>query len=78
MGGSLPEPARACRLLASLSDPFRPVPPDVACSQIYAGPQVALVAGTYRGKRVWTVFKRTDSCQTARWDRLRFLFPVSL
>jgi hypothetical protein len=73
--GSLPHAGRACRLLRALRDPFAPVPPAEACTQIYGGPQVALVRGTFLGRRIWTYFKRTDGCQTARWNRVAFLFP---
>jgi hypothetical protein len=76
-GGSLPSPAGACRKLARLDEPFRPVPGDVACSQIFAGPQVALVTGKYQGRRIWARFRRTDSCQTARWNRVAFLFRAA-
>jgi Subtilisin inhibitor-like len=75
--GTLPGPARACRLLSTLRDPFAPVPPDQICTQIYGGPQVALVRGTFLGRRVWTYFKRNDGCQIARWNRVTFLFPAS-
>src|SRR5207302_11152386 len=51
-GGTLPKPAKACRKLAALGRPFAPVPPGVACSQIFAGPQVALVTGSYDGHRI--------------------------
>ena len=75
--GTLPRPARACRLLLALRDPFAPLPADQACTQIYGGPQVALVRGTFLGRRIWTSFKRSDGCQIARWNRLTFLFPAS-
>jgi Subtilisin inhibitor-like len=73
--GTLPQAARACRRLASLDRPFAPVAAGVACSQIYAGPQVALVTGRFGGSRISARFRRTDSCQTERWNRLAFLFP---
>jgi len=75
--GTLPGPARACRLLQALRDPFAPVPPDAACTQIYGGPQVALVRGTFLGRRIWTYFKRNDGCQIARWNRVMFLLQAS-
>jgi hypothetical protein len=75
--GTLPRPARACRLLRALRDPFAPLPPDEVCTQIYGGPQVALVRGTYLGLRIWRYFKRNDGCQIARWNRVMFLFPAS-
>ena len=74
-GGTLPRPAAACRALAALERPFAPVPKDVGCTQIYGGPQVARVTGTFRGRRTWATFKRSDGCEIARWNRVRFLFP---
>lgn len=73
--GSLPNAARACRSLASLKNPFAPVPKDVACTEIYGGPAEAVVSGRYASRRVWARFTRSDGCQIDRWDRHRFLFP---
>jgi hypothetical protein len=75
-GGTLPRPARACERLLRLRDPFAPVPRDVACTEIYGGPQEAEVHGTYRGRRVDARFNRTDGCEIARWNKVRFLFPL--
>jgi hypothetical protein len=75
VGGTLPRAAAACRHLTTLHDPFAPVTPGVACSHIYGGPQLALVTGSFHDSRVWTYFRRTDSCQTERWNRVAFLFP---
>jgi hypothetical protein len=50
------------------------VPATTVCTQVYGGPQVAVVSGTLRGRPVWARFKRTDSCQIERWNRVRFLF----
>ena len=74
-GGTLPRPAAACRQLAALDRPFAPVPKDMACTAIFGGPQVARVTGTFRGRRVWATFRRTDGCEIARWNRVRRLFP---
>ena len=74
-GGTLPRPGRACRSLQALQSPFAPVPRGEICTQIYGGPQVALVRGTFLGRQIWASFKRTDGCQIARWNRLAFLFP---
>jgi len=63
-----------CARLAQVRNPFTPVPKDVACTQIYGGPDVALVRGTYMGRKVWARFKLTDGCQIARWNRIAFLF----
>lgn len=75
-GGSLPGAAAACGKLAALARPFAPVPGTVMCSQIVSGPQVALVTGVYAGQRIWARFRRTDSCQTERWNRVAFLFAT--
>jgi hypothetical protein len=75
-GGSLPDPDRACERLAALNDRFEPPPPDAVCTEIYGGPAVAEVTGTYEGAPVDATFTRTDGCQIARWDRHQFLFPI--
>ena len=74
-GGTLPNRARACRVLLSRADPFKPVPRVAICTAIYGGPAVARVRGTLRGRRVDARFERTDGCQIARWDRVWLLFP---
>ena len=75
--GSLRQPARACERIASGGAKlFAPVPRGIACTQIYGGPQSATVVGLYGGKPVRTTFYRNDGCQIARWNRVRFLFPI--
>lgn len=73
--GTLPRRAEACRRLARIPRPFAPVPADEVCTQIFGGPHVALVRGTFRGRRVWVRLNRRDGCQIARWNRVAFLFP---
>ena len=77
VGGTHPNRARACVRLANLSNPFRPVPRDAVCTQIYGGPAEALVTGVFRGRKVVARFNRTDGCQIERWNRVAALFPVS-
>jgi hypothetical protein len=55
------------------ADDLRPVPTDVACTQVYGGPATARVTGTLEGRRVDASFKRTDGCEIARWDRVQGL-----
>jgi hypothetical protein len=76
--GTLPHPAAACRRLALMKAPFAPVPKDAACTMVYGGPQEALVTGRFRGHAVRARFNRKDGCQIARWDRVRFLFPIAV
>lgn len=69
--GTLVRPARACtRLAAGGTKLFEPVRPDTVCTEIYGGPQKALVVGTVAGKRVWATFTRTNGCSIDRWNRL--------
>jgi len=35
------------------------------------------VVGLYGGKSVRTTFRRNDGCEIARWNRVRFLFPIA-
>lgn len=77
-GGTVARPARACARLAALDRPFAPTPRDVACTELYGGPQTATVRGTFRGRRIWARFSRVDGCAIERWDRHAFLFPSGL
>ncbi len=73
-GGTVAKPAAACRrLLAGGRTLFAPTPPGTACSQIYGGPQEAVVSGTLAGARLWARFRRRDGCEVARWNRVAFL-----
>jgi hypothetical protein len=75
-GGSLPRPAAACAKLAAMSAPFAPLRSDQICTEIYGGPQVAIVAGRYEGRRIWVKLQRRNGCEIARFQRLRFLVPA--
>jgi hypothetical protein len=75
-GGTHPAAEAACRALAANERALRPVPPDVGCTQIFGGPQVARVTGTYRGNAITAWFNRTNGCEIARWDRLAPLFAT--
>ena len=73
-GGTVTRPAKACaRLLAAGRAIFAPTPLGIACTQLYGGPQEALVTGTLRGAKVWARFRRRDGCEIARWNRVAFL-----
>ncbi len=75
-GGTPPGRAAACRRLSAFpGNPFAPTPPGTVCTQIYGGPQEALVRGTFRGRRIWTRFTRRDGCAITRWNRVSFLLP---
>jgi len=72
-GGTVPQPARACRRLAAMPDAFAPLPADAACTQQWDGPEEALVTGVFGGKRVRLRLSRANGCAIAQWDSLRFL-----
>lgn len=76
-GGDHPKAADACAALAKVKDPFAPVPKDRMCTDIYGGPEVATVKGTWQGRPVDTTFKRNDGCQLHRWSEIAPVFgPV--
>jgi hypothetical protein len=77
LGGTLPHRAAACRALARSRAPFAPTPKGVACTQIYGGPQEALVTGQFRGALVHARFNRRNGCEIERWNRVAFLFPAA-
>jgi hypothetical protein len=60
---------RIAAFLASRPDPNR------ACSQIFGGPERALVAGTIGARRIRRAFSRTDGCKVADWRRAMPLLP---
>jgi hypothetical protein len=70
VGGTLPTRKRACAKLSNLNfSAFAQVPQDAVCTQIYGGPQKAVVKGTLAGHRIWASFRRRDGCEIARWAR---------
>ena len=69
--GTLAKPAPACaRLSSSGWRLFAPVPKNAVCTEIYGGPQVALVVGVVQGHRVWARLQRRNGCEIARWSHL--------
>ena len=70
-GGTHPDPTTACAALNARPEALRPVPGDVACTEIYGGDQVALVEGAGpNGTGVRAILNRTNGCEIARWDAL--------
>ena len=60
---------RLAGFLAGKPDPNR------ACTQIFGGPERALVTGTIRTRRIRRAFARTDGCRTADWRHAMPLLP---
>ena len=85
--GDGPEPAKRARVSCAEGDrarvcaaasklrpaDFEPAPDDVACTQLFGGPQTATVSGTLDGEAVEGRFARNDGCEIARWDKLAAL-----
>jgi hypothetical protein len=74
-GGTLPRAAAVCRQLDALAKPFAPTRKNLVCTDQYGGPQQALIAGTHKGDRVWTVIGMRNGCEISRAKRLAFLVP---
>lgn len=61
--------SKTCRAVAGIkAETFEPTPGDVACTELYGGPQTATVKGTLRGKPVDAKFSRENGCEISRWD----------
>ena len=74
--GTVPNPEEACRRLESMERPFVRPTGQVVCTEIYGGPAVAEILGTFQGTEVNATFARSDGCEIALWDRHQFLFPA--
>ena len=74
----LGEGSERCRSLGDLTARrLGPVPPDIACAEIYGGPARARVTGELRGERIDARFDRTDACEIKRWnDNSALLGPL--
>ena len=77
-GGTHPDPEGACRAIAAARHPFEPVPADMHCTQVYGGPETAVISGTWQGRPIEAFYRRTDGCEIARWRALAaVLAPAS-
>ena len=74
-GGTVPRVATVCRQLDGLVKPFRRPSRNLVCSDQYGGPQQALIVGTHKGDRIWTVLGMRNGCEISRAKRLAFLVP---
>jgi Subtilisin inhibitor-like len=70
LGGTLPSRKRACTKLSDMAAvAFAQVPPDAICTQVYGGPDKAVVKGTLGEQRIWSSFRRRNGCEISRWAR---------
>ena len=73
--GSHPDAEAACAHLATVDDPFAPLPTDLVCTEQYGGPQTARILGRWDGEAVDLEVSRTDGCRISQWDALVPLLP---
>jgi len=52
---------------------FEPTPGDVACTELFGGPETATISGTLERERVEGRFSRHDGCEIARWEKVSAL-----
>lgn len=61
--------SRACRAVGRLTPADFGAPPDnVACTEIFGGPETAKISGRLRGEPVSTTLSRSDGCEIHRWE----------
>jgi hypothetical protein len=69
-----PTDSKACGAAAGVSAAdVQDTPGDMACTQLYGGPEEASIKGSIRGQPVDATFKRTDGCEISRWERVKAL-----
>lgn len=66
--GTHPTPQEACDYIRGFGADFFVTPTYEACAQIYGGPEVMTISGTYEGKEVSRTFTRTDGCKMGEWS----------
>ena len=74
------EPTPLCAAVYALpANVDEALAPDVACTEIYGGPDVVRVEGTLNGEPIAITLTRADGCEIERFDRwsglLRVAFP---
>jgi subtilisin inhibitor-like len=76
-GGDHPDAETACAALTAFKDPFGKVPPPKRCKEIPgSSPEVAVLEGDFRGRKVRSSFERANACVAGRWDRIAPVFDT--
>ena len=72
------EESRTCGAASGLrpSD-LEPTAGDVACTDIFGGPQTATISGTLNARRVSARFSRSNGCEVARWEKVAPLLQAA-
>jgi len=75
-GGNHPDPTGAC---AALTEHAASALPKVSagrmCTQVYGGPQTAVLTGSWLGEPVDSRLSRNNGCEISRWNALVGLLP---
>jgi predicted small lipoprotein YifL len=76
--GFIEDAEAACRAVQENEQLLLHGPPDnVACTQIFGGPQTADISGSVEGRRVRLGVSREDGCAIAVWDSLETILGSS-
>ncbi|MGW6393766.1 SSI family serine proteinase inhibitor [Streptomyces sp. NPDC055103] len=79
-GGNHPAAEDACARLEEHAktgaNPFKAVPQDAMCTQVYGGTAVAHVTGTWQGRKIDARFSRVNGCEIDRWTNLQPVLPI--
>jgi hypothetical protein len=67
-----------CAQRQVIVDLMKTPPTDRICTQIYGGPEVINVSGRIDGQAVERMFKRTNGCEIADFDKATKLFGLTL
>jgi hypothetical protein len=78
-GGTLPGAAAACIKLANPDRPlFDPPATTEVCADVVSGDGVIKVTGVWQEQPVDSLFNQTDSCNTARFDRIARILGLTV
>jgi hypothetical protein len=77
VSGSLPDPARACAVLADAKGrtALEPTPANAMCTELWGGPAEARIVGSLDGEPVDARLSRANGCEIARWEALSAVLP---
>jgi len=79
-GGDHPRRFAACAALLGNLSALEPTPSDVACTEIYGGPERARIRGILSGpeesREVDARLNRSNGCEIERWERLEPLLDL--
>jgi hypothetical protein len=73
VGGTLPDAAKACRVLVLAKNPFAPLPRGPLCPANAVGTRTATVTGTWFGHPVDATFIQSG-CGLPRWTKISQIF----